>query len=111
MKDCIEWTGAHTADGYGQRKINGRLVYVHRLAWAEVHGPIPKGMLILHLCDNPPCYNVDHLFIGTQADNVADAQRKGKRPVTRHGTTWHYDHYKCRCDECRAAWAKAYSRV
>ena len=106
MKDCIEWTGSRTTRGYGQRRANGQRIYVHRWAWQQVNGPIPPGYLILHRCDNPPCYNVNHLFIGTQADNMADAQRKGKRPTSKHGTPWHYSRYKCRCSKCRAANSK-----
>lgn len=55
-----------------------RKMYVHRLAWIEAHGPIPEGMHVLHKCDNPPCYNIEHLFLGTPADNAADKMRKGR---------------------------------
>lgn len=51
---------------------------VHRLEWAKHHGPIPPGMCVLHRCDNPPCYEIAHLFIGTQQDNVADRDAKGR---------------------------------
>lgn len=51
---------------------------MHRLAWESVHGPIPPGLFILHMCDNPPCYNVEHLRVGTQKDNIADAISKGR---------------------------------
>jgi hypothetical protein len=51
---------------------------VHRVAWELEHGPIPDGMLILHRCDNPACWAPEHLFLGTQADNVRDMHAKGR---------------------------------
>jgi len=86
MNDCIEWGGLTNDRGYGLVRIDGRRVRVHRLAWERVYGPIPDGMSILHRCDNPPCHNVDHLFLGTQAENVIDMDSKGRRG-TRLGIT------------------------
>lgn len=51
----------------------------HRVAWELVHGPIPKGMFVCHKCDTPACCNADHLFLGTQTDNVADKVAKGRQ--------------------------------
>jgi len=69
---CIEWT-RNMRNGYGRRyvKINGKPKYrsAHLLAWEEVHGPIPKGMQIDHLCRNTFCVNVDHLEMVDQAEN------------------------------------------
>jgi hypothetical protein len=53
----------------------------HRLAWMLVHGDIPDGLMVLHRCDNPPCCNVDHLFLGTRADNMHDMSVKGRARV------------------------------
>ena len=78
MEGCIEWTGAANQYGYGRRQWKGRVVYVHRLAYEQAHGPIPPGLFVLHRCDNPPCYNPDHLFLGTQRDNLQDMSRKGR---------------------------------
>lgn len=75
---CIEWTGARDRRGYGQVKINGKKVAVHRSYWEEVNGPIPEGMVVMHTCDNPPCFRLDHLRLGTQADNIADMMAKGR---------------------------------
>lgn len=78
MTPCVEWTGAK-ANGYGQRWVNGKAQYVHRLAWEEAHGPIPEGMRVLHRCDNPPCYRLDHLFLGTSKVNTEDMIAKGRQ--------------------------------
>lgn len=79
---CIEWDGYLNAKNYGRTHLmlNGKHVfrYVHRLAWEETHGPIPAGMCVLHKCDNPPCFNVDHLFLGSRGDNNRDMWRKGR---------------------------------
>jgi hypothetical protein len=76
---CWEWTGATNKGGYG---ILHTLAYdsqkAHRLAWELTHGPIPDGLLICHHCDNPPCCNPDHLFLGTHTDNMKDAFSKGR---------------------------------
>ena len=75
---CIEWTGATAGNGYGVKGVNGKMVYVHRLAAAEKFGEIPKGMVVAHKCDNPRCYNPDHLFVCTQAENLQDMKAKGR---------------------------------
>ena len=58
--------------------IDGGAYRHHRKAWAEANGPIPEGLQVLHHCDNPRCYNVEHLFLGTQADNLRDMVAKGR---------------------------------
>ena len=103
MSECIEWEGLRNSKGYGRAWYEGKMWLAHRAAWAKVHGPIPEGMCILHRCDNPPCVNSDHLFVGTQADNIRDAQRKGRMPTPRHGTPSMYNWGKCRCKECGEA--------
>ena len=102
--ECIESSRARTTGGYCVQRILGRgLQLVHRLAWEAEHGPIPEGMLVLHHCDNPPCYNIQHLFLGTHADNLADAQAKGRVPIPEHGRWSMYTKHGCRCILCRAA--------
>lgn len=76
---CWEWTGRRKPAGYGSLFIRGKNLVAHRVAWRLVCGPIPPGMFICHHCDNPPCCNPDHLFIGTARDNVRDAIAKGRK--------------------------------
>ena len=76
---CLMWTGAHDGKSYGHLRIGGKLVKAHRYAWSVVNGEIPEGGLILHRCDNPPCVNADHLFLGNHTDNVNDMDAKGRR--------------------------------
>ena len=78
MSACIEWTGSRNPKGYGQKKVGGKTIFAHRWAWEQANGPIPDGLHVLHTCDNPPCVNVDHLFLGTNADNVKDRDAKGR---------------------------------
>jgi len=77
---CAEWTGAVGGPGgYGQISVNGQMLLTHRLAWELTNGPIPTGMQVLHHCDNPPCCNARKcLFLGTDADNMADMLAKGR---------------------------------
>ena len=75
---CIEWTGVVGNSGYGRVSVDGRLWSVHRYAWFQVHGEIPKGMIIMHTCDNKRCMNIDHLRLGTQGDNMRDMAAKGR---------------------------------
>jgi transposase-like protein len=75
---CIEWTKARDKNGYGRIQREGWAQRAHRWFWKQAHGPIPDGMVLLHACDNPPCVNLDHLRLGTVADNNADARAKGR---------------------------------
>ena len=93
---------------------------MHRHAWEQAYGPIPEGMCVLHRCDNPPCYNAGHLFLGSKGDNLRDMCAKGR----------HWQQQKTHClkgheytkentyeppnkpgtRECKACWKSRYVR-
>ena len=75
---CLEWQRARYRSGYGAVSDGKRTRRVHRVAWERLHGSVPDGQKVLHRCDNPPCFEPTHLFIGTQADNVRDMWAKGR---------------------------------
>ena len=75
---CMEWTKGRRGKGYGVLNVGSARVGAHRYAWELAHGPIPPGMLVCHRCDNPPCVNVEHLFLGTPFDNMRDMTAKGR---------------------------------
>lgn len=80
---CLEWMGTRNKLGYGTLHVNGgRAWLAHRWAWTLQRGAIPDGLLVLHSCDNPPCCNVNHLWLGTNADNKHDSMRKGRHAWT-----------------------------
>src|SRR5262245_50376469 len=82
---CWLWTAQVNNKGYGRfyyypktethRRSWG--IYAHRLSWMLANGEIPEGMNVLHRCDTPACVNPEHLFLGTQADNMHDCKIKG----------------------------------
>lgn len=78
---CWEFTGYRMPNGYGKIGLGSREDgndLAHRVAWRLANGPIPAGMDICHRCDNPPCCNPAHLFLGTRLDNMSDMSRKGR---------------------------------
>lgn len=81
---CWLWTGGRqtpsptSPSGYGKVQVNGRRVFAHRRAYELACGPIPVGLQVLHRCDTPLCIRPAHLFLGTQADNMADMAAKGR---------------------------------
>lgn len=79
---CWLWTGRISPTGYGlfdwYRSVRSHPRLAHRMMYTLSVGPIPEGLCVLHRCDNPPCVNPAHLFIGTQQDNMADKVAKGR---------------------------------
>lgn len=76
---CLEWQFSLTSTGYGQIRVGRRSLKVHRYAWEQLKGPIPKGMSVCHKCDNPLCLNIEHLFLGSHTDNMRDMFSKNRR--------------------------------
>lgn len=83
--DCWLWTAYTNDKGYGTISMGGRkgsVLLAHRVAWELEHGPVPEGLRVLHKCDTPACVRHDHLFLGTQLDNMRDMMAKGRRGLT-----------------------------
>ena len=78
---CWEWQWGRQKAGYGTIAIAGYDYGAHRIAYLLANGSIPAGLCVLHRCDNPPCCNPSHLFVGTKADNVTDMHAKGRGNV------------------------------
>lgn len=109
---CHPWTANRSHQGYGRIVVGSRTDHsvrtceAHRVGWELANGPIPAGLCVLHRCDNPPCQNQRHWFLGTRAENNADKDAKGRARKVRGEAATHarLDEEKVR--EIRAAHAR-----
>lgn len=87
---CWLWESGLNSNGYGILFCGGYRGYAHRFSYAHFKGPIPDGMYVCHSCDVPSCVNPDHLWLGTQVDNMRDCRRKGRHrdPTTFSKLDW-----------------------
>lgn len=75
---CWWWMGSKQSQGYGDFRYEGKRYVAHRLSYELTYGPFPKELSVLHRCDNPSCVRPEHLFLGTQLDNMRDRMHKGR---------------------------------
>jgi len=80
-KNCWEWRGAHNQKGYGRFHLESKTYSAHRISafWAGILPNLHSKLFVCHQCDNPSCVNPQHLFVGTQKDNMQDCIQKGRR--------------------------------
>jgi DNA-binding CsgD family transcriptional regulator len=77
---CWEWTAYKNKKGYGYFSVDGNAITAHRFSYLHFNGEISEGLHVLHKCDNPSCVNPEHLFLGTNQDNVNDKVSKNRHP-------------------------------
>ena len=129
---CWLFTGYRASHGYGSHRYQGKAYRAHRLAYLLTYGTLPSDLNVCHHCDNPGCVRPDHLFLGTQADNMRDMIAKGRgivggggfvpgsgpknRPVCMRGHAMTGDNVRIRpsgrrvCRECRCHLAREFRK-
>ena len=89
---CWIWTGCTNSFGHGRIRKHPFTYYSHRISYEIHYGKIPEGLFVCHHCDNPSCVRPDHLFLGTQLDNLRDCKSKKRNnfgeKVPNHKLTW-----------------------
>jgi hypothetical protein len=95
IDDCWEWLASRNNKGYGNFYISlghseDKHILATRMSWTLTYGDIPEGLCVLHKCDNPPCVNPHHLFLGTKKDNADDMTKKGRNKVIFRKGEAHY---------------------
>lgn len=80
-QNCWNWKGGSRGNGYGAIKVNGKVIDTHRFSWMIHFGEIPKNIFVCHKCDNRKCVNPEHLFLGTNSDNMKDCFNKGRLKI------------------------------
>jgi len=87
---CHEWQASFRGS-YGAFKVNGKVQSAHRVAYRLANGEFDESLMVCHHCDNPKCVNPEHLFLGTNSDNMKDAYQKGRISVP-HGKRFQNGH-------------------
>lgn len=120
---CWEWIGAKSWTGYGHIRFNGVVRKSSRVIWQLTYGDIPKGLCVLHSCDNPSCVNPAHLRLGTQKENVLEMHSKKRawqnkvmfcskgHPYDEKNTWKHNKFNERRCRKCHAEYSRRFYHV
>ena len=104
---CWTWKRGKNQKGYGHFSANGKRYMAHRWIWSYFNGPIPKGKLILHTCDNPSCVRLEHLVLGDHKQNMEDRNSKGRQAKGLRSGVNTKPHTRCfgnRCGKAKLDW-------